>query len=142
MLLIELLLCMRQVDTALDYIGYITSQFASTKNIQVLEKEPAEKKPIVFDAATDAFRLKLLQCQTRCYLMNKCLKGSKKELKTIMTTGGNVSRILITEVLFSILVKHTISHSISKIMHLHFSQKYKRKYKTLLHVGLRNVIHG
>lgn len=93
MLLVELLLCTRQVDTALDYIGYITSQFASTKNIQVLEKEPAEKKPIVFDAATDAFRLKLLQCQTRCYLMNKCLKGSKKELKTIMTTGGNVSEI-------------------------------------------------
>ncbi|KAK6623980.1 hypothetical protein RUM44_010837 [Polyplax serrata] len=89
LLLVELLLCTRQVDTALDYIGYITSQFASTKNIQVLEKEPAEKKPIVFDAATDAFRLKLLQCQTRCYLMNKCLKGSKKELKTIMTTGGN-----------------------------------------------------
>lgn len=91
LLLVELLLCMRQVDTALNYISYITSQFASTKNIQVLEKEPAEKKPIVFDAATDAFRLKLLQCQTRCYLMNKHLKGSKKELKTIMTTGGNVS---------------------------------------------------
>ena len=94
LLLVELLLCMRQVDTALDYISYITSQFASTKNIQVLEKEPAEKKPIVFDAATDAFRLKLLQCQTRCYLMNKCLKGSKKELKTIMTTGGNVSFLI------------------------------------------------
>lgn len=84
---------MRQVDTALEYVLYITTQFASTKNIQILEKEPTEKKPVVFDAATDAFRLKLLQCQTRCYLMNNYLKGSKRELKAIMTSGGGTVSI-------------------------------------------------
>lgn len=82
---------MRQVDSALDYLIHITTQFASTKNIQILEKEPAEKKPVVFDAATDAFRLKLLQFQTRCHLMNNYLEGGKKELKAIMSSGGGVS---------------------------------------------------
>ncbi|KAL0278505.1 UNVERIFIED_CONTAM: hypothetical protein PYX00_000316 [Menopon gallinae] len=96
LLLIELLLCMRQVDSALDYLLHITTQFASTKNIQVLEKEPADKKPVVFDAATDAFRLKLLQFQTRCYLMNNYLEGGKKELKAIMSSGGvNISSIFL-----------------------------------------------
>lgn len=87
LLFLELLLCLRRVDEALEYIGYITLQFASTKNIQMLE-EPAEKKPVVFDAATDAFRRKLLMYKTRCYLLSGYTAGAARELQVIESLGG------------------------------------------------------
>nr|CAD7601268.1 unnamed protein product [Timema genevievae] len=40
------------------------------------------------DAATEAFRMKLLQFRCRCYLMTHALKACKREIKTIITSGG------------------------------------------------------
>jgi len=82
LLLVELLICLRRVEEALECIGYILIQFGSTKNIQILD-EPAEKKPVIFDAATDAFRRKLLHCKTRCFLLCSYVPGALRELPPI-----------------------------------------------------------
>lgn len=51
-------------------------------------EEPAEKKPVVFDAATDAFRRKLLQYKARCYLLSGNAAGAMRELTAIDAVGG------------------------------------------------------
>jgi hypothetical protein len=43
------------------------------------------------DAATDTFRLKLLQHRARCYLMTHALKACKRDIKSLITAGGPVS---------------------------------------------------
>ncbi|XP_069676719.1 CCR4-NOT transcription complex subunit 10-like isoform X2 [Periplaneta americana] len=96
LLLIELQLCMYQPDKTLALIAYIENQFvvstesviSSEKDMKPLEKEHKEKKPVVGDAATDTFRLKLLQYRARCYLMTHALKACKREIKNLITTGG------------------------------------------------------
>ncbi|PSN45792.1 CCR4-NOT transcription complex subunit 10 [Blattella germanica] len=96
LLFIELQLCMYQPDKTLALIAYIENQFvvstdsvmSSEKDMKPLEKEHKEKKPITGDAATDTFRLKLLQYRTRCYLMTHALKACKRELKNLITAGG------------------------------------------------------
>jgi len=43
------------------------------------------------DAATDTFRLKLLQYRARCYLVTHAVKACKREIKGLITAGGPVS---------------------------------------------------
>ena len=43
------------------------------------------------DAATDTFRLKLLQYRARCYLLMHAAKACKREIKNLITAGGPVS---------------------------------------------------
>ncbi|KAJ9588355.1 hypothetical protein L9F63_018281 [Diploptera punctata] len=96
LLLIELHLCMYQPDKILALIAYIENQFvvstdsviSTEKDIKPLEKEHKEKKPVTGDAATDTFRLKLLQYRARCYLMTHALKACKREMKSVITGGG------------------------------------------------------
>lgn len=45
-------------------------------------------QPVCLDAATDAFRLKLLQYRARCYLTTCALKACKRELKSIVSSGN------------------------------------------------------
>ncbi|KAI5710966.1 hypothetical protein M8J76_014148 [Diaphorina citri] len=98
LLLIELHLCTCQPEKALSLISYIENQFVSTENatkmtigsgtdkdIKSLEKE---HKPLAdLDAATDAFRLKLLQYRVRCYLYTCALKKATEELRIISETS-------------------------------------------------------
>jgi hypothetical protein len=48
-------------------------------------------QPVSGDAATDTFRLKLLQYRARCYLMTHALKACKRDIKSLITAGGPVS---------------------------------------------------
>jgi hypothetical protein len=48
-------------------------------------------QPVTGDAATDTFRLKLLQYKARCYLMMHALKACKREIKNLITASGLVS---------------------------------------------------
>ncbi|XP_075216340.1 CCR4-NOT transcription complex subunit 10 [Lycorma delicatula] len=100
LLLIELHLCTQQPEKALSLIAYIENQFVSTENatkmigdkdMKPLEKEPTTDKAVSLDAATDAFRLKLLHYRARCNISTCALKACKRELKTILTsnTSGN-----------------------------------------------------
>lgn len=103
LLLIELHLCTYQPEKALSLIAYIENQFVSTdtvisseKDMKPLEKEHKEKKPVSVDAATDAFRVKLLQYRARCYLLTHSLKACKRELKCIVSSGGlNLSSVFL-----------------------------------------------
>ncbi|GLH02442.1 CCR4-NOT transcription complex subunit 10 [Gryllus bimaculatus] len=103
LLLIELHLCTYQPEKALTLIAYIENQFVSTdtvitseKDMKPLEKEHKEKKPVSVDAATDAFRVKLLQYRARCYLLTHALKACKRELKSIVASGGlNLSSVFL-----------------------------------------------
>uniref|UniRef100_A0A8D8VMR5 CCR4-NOT transcription complex subunit 10 n=2 Tax=Cacopsylla melanoneura TaxID=428564 RepID=A0A8D8VMR5_9HEMI len=99
LLLVELHLCTCQPEKALSLISYIENQFVSTENatkmtigsgtdgkdIKSLEKE---HRPLAdLDAATDAFRLKLLQYRVRCYLYTCALKRATEELRIISETS-------------------------------------------------------
>lgn len=102
LLLIELHLCTCQPEKALSLISYIENQFVSTENATKMtiasgaEKDikPLEKehKPVLadLDAATDAFRLKLLQYRVRCYLYTCALKKATEELRTISETSTSL----------------------------------------------------
>lgn len=48
---------------------------------------------MTLDAATDAFRLKLLQYKTRCYLSTCAIKACKRELKSIVTANNAVTSV-------------------------------------------------
>uniref|UniRef100_A0A1B6E480 CCR4-NOT transcription complex subunit 10 n=1 Tax=Clastoptera arizonana TaxID=38151 RepID=A0A1B6E480_9HEMI len=104
LLLIELHLCTQQPDKTLSLIAYIENQFVSTDNatkmigdkeMKTLEKEHQEKAPVSLDAATDAFRLKLLHYRARCYLNTCALKACKRELKTIVATSNPNNQTMI-----------------------------------------------
>lgn len=99
LLLIELHLCTGQPEKALSLITYIENQFVSTENATKMTigsgtekdiKMEKEHKPLLadLDAATDAFRLKLLQYRVRCYLYTCALKKATEELRIISETSS------------------------------------------------------
>ncbi|OAD61954.1 CCR4-NOT transcription complex subunit 10 [Eufriesea mexicana] len=82
LLLIELHIVTEQPDAALSLINYIESQLISTDNSKIssVDKE-----------TTDAFKLKLLKCKARIYLMKHQLKLCKREWKTLVSLGTPVN---------------------------------------------------
>lgn len=100
LLLIELHIITEQPDAALSLINYIESQLISTDNSKISSvdkegiiksiKEQKEPKKEV-DTATDAFKLKLLKCKARIYLMMHQLKLCKREWKTLVSLGTPVN---------------------------------------------------
>lgn len=106
LLLIELHIVTNQPDAALSLLNYIESQFVSTDTSKIAPadkenaikpiKEPKEKKDNV-DAATDAFRIKLLKYKARVYLMTHQLKLCKREWKALVSSGTpvNVSSVFL-----------------------------------------------
>lgn len=134
LLLIELHLCTQQPDKALSLIAYIENQFVSTDNatkmigdkeIKNLEKEHQEKAPLTLDAATDAFRLKLLQYKARCYLYTCALKACKRELKSIITSSNIVN-------LAPVFLKGNLEY---------LRGNYKKSIKVLSSVPLNNSVN-
>lgn len=99
LLLIELHVVTNQPDAALSLLNYIESQFVSTDTSKIASgdkenaikpiKEQKEKKDVV-DAATDAFRIKLLKYKARIYLMTHQLKLCKREWKALVASGTPV----------------------------------------------------
>ncbi|XP_046621243.1 CCR4-NOT transcription complex subunit 10-B [Neodiprion virginianus] len=106
LLLLKLHIVTNQPDAALSLLNYIESQFVSTDTSKITPtdkenaikpiKEQKEKTDNV-DAATDAFRIKLLKYKARIYLMTHQLKLCKKEWKALVASGTpvNVSSILL-----------------------------------------------
>ncbi|CAD1468828.1 unnamed protein product, partial [Heterotrigona itama] len=100
LLLIELHIVTEQPDAALSLINYIESQLISTDNSKISSvdkegiiksiKEQKEPKKEV-DVVTDAFKLKLLKCKARIYLMMHQLKLCKREWKTLVSLGTPVN---------------------------------------------------
>ncbi|XP_071875889.1 CCR4-NOT transcription complex subunit 10 [Bombus fervidus] len=100
LLLIELHIVTEQPDAALSLINYIESQLISTDNSKISSvdkegiiksiKEQKEPKREV-DIVTDAFKLKLLKCKARIYLMMHQLKLCKREWKTLVSLGTPVN---------------------------------------------------
>ncbi|XP_024943516.1 CCR4-NOT transcription complex subunit 10 isoform X2 [Cephus cinctus] len=107
LLLIELHIVTDQPDAALSLLNYIESQFISidSSKISVTDKEGPikpikelkEQKKGSADAATDAFRIKLLKFKARIYLMMHQLKLCKREWKTLISLGTpvNISSIFL-----------------------------------------------
>ncbi|RZF43999.1 hypothetical protein LSTR_LSTR007271 [Laodelphax striatellus] len=108
LLLIELHLCTQQPDKALALITYVENQFVSTENAaskmmaaatadkdKDKEKEVAGPPPppafVAVDAATDAFRLKLLQCRARCFLATCALTACQRELRSIIDHASSAA---------------------------------------------------
>ncbi|CAK9803883.1 CCR4-NOT transcription complex subunit 10 [Anthophora plagiata] len=100
LLLIELHIVTDQPDAALSLINYIESQLISTDNSKITsvdkegiiksikeQKEPRKE----MDTATDAFKIKLLKCKARIYLMMHQLKLCKREWKTLVSLGTPVN---------------------------------------------------
>ncbi|XP_012284437.1 CCR4-NOT transcription complex subunit 10 isoform X2 [Orussus abietinus] len=99
LLLIELHLMTEQPDAALALLNYIESQFISTDMSKITSekegaikpiKEQKEQKKDSIDAATDAFRIKLLKYKARIYLITHRLKLCKREWKTLVSLGTPV----------------------------------------------------
>ncbi|KOC65130.1 CCR4-NOT transcription complex subunit 10 [Habropoda laboriosa] len=82
LLLIELHIVTEQPDAALSLINYIESQLISTDNSKITS---------VDKDATDAFKIKLLKCKARIYLMMHQLKLCKREWKTLVSLGTPVN---------------------------------------------------
>ena len=59
--------------------------------LQTVDPVVCSMQLVTGDAATDTFRLKLLQYRARCYLMTHALKACKREIKSLITAGGPVS---------------------------------------------------
>lgn len=89
-------IAIKQPDAALSLINYIESQLISTDNSKIAPvdkegimksiKEQKEQKKEV-DTAVDAFKIKLLKCKARIYLMTHQLKLCKREWKTLVSMG-------------------------------------------------------
>nr|XP_012153711.1 PREDICTED: CCR4-NOT transcription complex subunit 10 isoform X1 [Megachile rotundata] len=106
LLLIELHIAIKQPDAALSLINYIESQLISTDNSKIAPvdkegiiksiKEQKEQKKEV-DTAVDAFKIKLLKCKARIYLMMHQLKLCKREWKTLVSLGtpANISTVFL-----------------------------------------------
>ncbi|XP_076547685.1 CCR4-NOT transcription complex subunit 10 isoform X2 [Osmia lignaria lignaria] len=106
LLLIELHIAIKQPDAALSLINYIESQLISTDNSKIAPvdkegimksmKEQKEQKKEV-DTAVDAFKIKLLKCKARIYLMTHQLKLCKREWKTLVSMGtpANISTVFL-----------------------------------------------
>lgn len=101
LLLIELHIVTDQPDAALSLINYIESQLISTDNSKLasvdkegimksVTEQKEQKKET--DTATDAFKIKLLKCKARIYLMMHQLKLCKREWKVLVSLGTPVVR--------------------------------------------------
>ncbi|CAL7936013.1 unnamed protein product [Xylocopa violacea] len=100
LLLIELHIVTEQPDAALSLINYIESQLVSTDNSKI---SPVDKEGIIksikeqkepkkeVDVAVDAFKIKLLKCKARIYLLMHQLKLCKREWKTLVSLGTPVN---------------------------------------------------
>jgi len=60
-------------------------------NIKIIDPVVCCAQLVTGDAATDTFRLKLLQYRARCYLVTHAVKACKREIKGLITAGGPVS---------------------------------------------------
>ncbi|XP_078036029.1 CCR4-NOT transcription complex subunit 10 [Augochlora pura] len=100
LLLVELHIVTDQPDAALSLITYIESQLISTDNSKLasvdkegimksVTEQKEQKKET--DTATDAFKIKLLKCKARIYLMMHQLKLCKREWKTFVSLGTPVN---------------------------------------------------
>ncbi|KAG8254016.1 CCR4-NOT transcription complex subunit 10 [Homalodisca vitripennis] len=136
LLLIELHLSTQQPEKALSLIAYIENQFVSTDNatkmigdkeLKNLEKEHQERAPVTLDAATDAFRLKLLQYRARCYLSTCALKACKREIKSIITSANPV-----TSNLAPVFLKGNLEY---------LRGNYKKSIKVLTSIPLNNSLN-
>lgn len=98
LLLIELYIITERPDTALSILTYVESQFISVESCKISSvdkngviksvKEQRElKKATVSDAVTDAFKIRLLKCKARIYLLTHQLKLCRKEWKTLVSLG-------------------------------------------------------
>lgn len=100
LLLIELHIVTDQPDAALSLINYVENQLISTDNSKITPvdkegimksmKEQKEQKREV-DVVIDAFKIKLLKCKARIYLMMHQLKLCKREWKTLVSLGTPVN---------------------------------------------------
>lgn len=108
LLLIELYVIMEQPDAALSILNYVESQYVSIDGSKISSvdkdglikskiKEQKEQKKDMNDIVTDAFKIKLLKCKARIYLLTHQLKLCKKEWKTIVSLGtiANTSTIFL-----------------------------------------------
>ena len=70
-----------------------SKQFAFwfTMWLQSVDPVVCRAQLVTGDAATDTFRLKLLQYRARCYLVTHAVKACKREIKSLITAGGPVS---------------------------------------------------
>ncbi|XP_043686555.1 CCR4-NOT transcription complex subunit 10 [Vespula pensylvanica] len=101
LLLIELHIITEQPDAALSLINYIESQFISTDNSKIASvdkegvmkvvKEQKEQKRDSNDTVTDLFKMKLLKCKARIYLLTHQLKLCKREWKTLVSLGTPIN---------------------------------------------------
>ncbi|KAF7414967.1 hypothetical protein HZH68_003456 [Vespula germanica] len=101
LLLIELHIITEQPDAALSLINYIESQFISTDNSKIASvdkegvmkvvKEQKEQKRDSNDIVTDLFKMKLLKCKARIYLLTHQLKLCKREWKTLVSLGTPIN---------------------------------------------------
>lgn len=104
LMLIELYIVMKQPDTALSVLNYVENQFVSNdiSKLSCMDKdgviksvkEQKEQKKDIGDIIPDAFKIKLLKCKARIYLLTHQLKLCKKEWKTLVSLGAPVVRIL------------------------------------------------
>ncbi|KAH0948907.1 hypothetical protein HN011_007678 [Eciton burchellii] len=100
LLLIELYIITEQPDTALSVIDYVESQFISTDSSKISSadkdgimksiKDQKEQKDIT-DTLTDAFKIKLLKCKARIYLLTHQLKLCRREWKSLVSLGTPVN---------------------------------------------------
>ncbi|XP_029178795.1 CCR4-NOT transcription complex subunit 10 [Nylanderia fulva] len=102
LLLIELYIIMEQPDPALSILNYVESQYVSIDGSKISSvdkdgiikskiKEQKEQKKDINDTVIDAFKIKLLKCKARIYLLTHQLKLCKKEWKTLVSLGTIVN---------------------------------------------------
>lgn len=114
LLLIELYIIMEQPDAALSILNYVESQYVSIDGSKISSvdkdgvikskiKEQKEQKKDINDTVTDAFKIKLLKCKARIYLLTHQLKLCKKEWKTIVSLGT----IAVTSLIIIIIYRMT-----------------------------------
>lgn len=102
LLLIELHIITEQPDAALSLINYIESQFILMDNSKITSvdkegvmkvvKEQKEQKKDSNDTITDLFKMQLLKCKARIYLLTHQLKLCKREWKTLVSLGTPIVR--------------------------------------------------
>lgn len=101
LLLIESFIALEQPEAALSIVNYVESQFISTDNSKISTvdkdsviksvKEPKEQKKEATDTALDAFKIRLLKCKVRIYLMMHQLKLCKREWKLLVSSATSVN---------------------------------------------------
>lgn len=131
LLLIELYLVTEQPDSALSILNYVESQFISMDSsklcvdkesvIKSVKTEQKEQKKDINDIANNIFKIKLLKCKARIYLLTHQLKLCKKEWKTLVSLGTPVVMLFI--VYLSLFLFLCVCVVICKIVWL-FSEQF------------------